>query len=133
MSKSNKDFFYITTPIYYVNDHPHLGTAYTTIIADILNRYQLLFGGETFFLTGIDEHGQKCEQSAFEKGLSPQEHCDQMSSHFEKVWQTLNVKYDLFFRTSSAWHKQAVQKALQILYDKGDIYSADYEGWYLCE
>ena len=129
MSKSTKDF-YITTPLYYVNDHPHLGTAYTTIIADILNRYYLLFGRETFFLTGTDEHGQKCEQAAREKGLSPQEHCNQMSFHFEKTWQELDIKYDLFFRTSFEWHKKAVQKILQEIYDKGDIYSANYKGWY---
>lgn len=130
MSKGAKEFFYITTPLYYVNDQPHLGTAYTTIIADILNRYQLLFGEETFFLTGTDEHGQKCEQAAHEKGLPPQEHCDQMSLHFEKVWQALHIKYDLFFRTSFSWHKQAVQKVLQTLYDKGDIYPSLYKGWY---
>ncbi len=125
-----EDIFYITTPIYYVNDYPHLGTAYTTIVADILNRYQQLFGKETFFLTGTDEHGQKCEQAAREKSLSPQAHCDQMSPQFEKVWQSLGVKYNLFLRTSFDWHKQAVQKALQSLYDKGDIYSANYKGWY---
>ena len=122
--------FYITTPLYYVNDRPHLGTAYTSIIADIFNRYQLLFGRETFFLTGTDEHGQKCEQTACERGLSPQEHCDQMSPQFEKVWQALDVQYNLFFRTSFNWHKTSVQKIIQTLYDKGDIYSANYKGWY---
>ena len=79
-----KDLFYITTPIYYVNDRPHLGTAYTTIIADILNRYHRLFGQETFFLTGTDEHGQKVEQAAKREKLSPEEHCEKMREHFKK-------------------------------------------------
>ena len=124
------EHFYITTPIYYVNDRPHLGTAYTSVIADILNRYHLLFNEKTFFLTGTDEHGQKCEQAAREKKLSPQEHCDQMSSYFEKTWKSLGIQYNLFFRTSFDWHKKAVQKSLQTLYDKGEIYSANYKGWY---
>lgn len=122
--------FYVTTPIYYVNDKPHLGTAYSTIVADIFNRYHLLFGEETFFLTGTDEHGQKCEQVAKEQGQDIQTHCDQMSENFKQVWQALHIDYDFFLRTSSKAHKQGVQKALQILYDKGDIYSSIYKGWY---
>ena len=122
--------FYISTPLYYVNDKPHLGTAYTSLIADILNRYQKLFGRSSFFITGTDEHGQKCEQSALKKGLTPQEYCDQMSPQFEKTWKSLNIDYDLFFRTSFNYHYRAVQTALQSLYDKGDIYSSNYKGWY---
>ena len=122
--------FYISTPLYYVNDKPHLGTAYTSLIADILNRYQKLFGRSCFFITGADEHGQKCEQTALKKGLTPQEHCDQMSLQFEETWKSLNISYDLFFRTSFDYHCQAVQKALQSLYDKGDIYPSNYKGWY---
>ena len=128
--KKNKKDFYITTPLYYVNDRPHLGTAYTTILADILNRYHRFFGIETFFLTGTDEHGQKCEQSAQKRNLSPQEHCDQMSFCFKETWQKLGIQYDLFFRTSFEWHKKAVQQILQTLYDKGEIYSSNYKGWY---
>ncbi|MCZ0933423.1 MAG: methionine--tRNA ligase [Oligoflexia bacterium] len=122
--------FYISTPLYYVNDKPHLGTAYTSLIADILNRYQKLFGRSSFFITGTDEHGQKCEQTALKRGLTPQEHCDQMSPQFERAWKSLNINYDLFFRTSFDYHCQAVQTALQSLYDKGDIYSSNYKGWY---
>ena len=122
--------FYISTPLYYVNDKPHLGTAYTSLIADILNRYQKLFGCSSFFITGTDEHGQKCEQTALKRGLTPQEHCDQMSPQFEKTWKSLNIDYDLFFRTSFDYHGQSVKKALQSLYDKGDIYPSNYKGWY---
>ena len=125
----NKNF-YITTPLYYVNDRPHLGTAYTTIIADILNRYNKFFGKETFFLTGTDEHGQKCEKSAFAKGLETQKYCDEMSRHFKETWEKLEIKYDLFFRTSSDWHKKALKQLLGALYDQGDIYSSVYKGWY---
>ena len=122
--------FYISTPLYYVNDKPHLGTAYTNIIADILNRYQKLLGRSTFFITGTDEHGQKCEQAAQELGVSAQEHCDKMSLQFQKTWRALNIQYDLFFRTSFNYHKKSVQKVLQKLYDQGDIYSSQYKGWY---
>lgn len=122
--------FYITTPIYYVNDTPHLGTAYTTLISDIFNRYHKLFGKETFFLTGLDEHGQKCQQAALAKGCLPQEHCDQMSRSYQSVWKALNIRYDLFFRTSSPSHKALVQKALMQLKNQGDIYEGLYKGWY---
>ena len=130
--------FYITTPLYYVNDRPHLGTAYTSIIADIFNRYQRLFGRETFLLTGTDEHGQKCEQAARERALSPQEHCDQMRESFKEVWKALNIQYDLFFYTSHKYspdnsyrdHTHIVQRVLQKLKDQGDIYQHVYKGWY---
>ena len=130
MSQNTKKGFYITSPLYYVNDLPHLGTAYTTIIADILNRYHRFFGKETFFLTGTDEHGQKCQQSAQQRNLSPQDHCNQMSACFEQTWQKLGIQYDFFFRTSFDWHKKAVQQILQKLYEKGDIYPSHYKGWY---
>ena len=128
MNKTKK--FYISTPLYYVNDRPHLGTAYTSIIADILNRYQKLFGRSSFFITGTDEHGQKCEQTALKKGLTPKEYCDQISPQFEKTWKFLNIDYDLFFRTTFDYHCRAVQQALQKLYDRGDIYPSSYKGWY---
>ena len=86
--------------------------------------------GEVFFLTGTDEHGQKCEQTALKLALPPQKHCDLMSAQFEKVWRSLDIEYSLFFRTSFDWHKQAVQQVLQGLYDQGDIYSSQYKGWY---
>ena len=122
--------FYITTPIYYVNDKPHVGTAYSTTIADILARYQHFFGNSTFFLTGLDEHGQKCQQAAEHKNLSPQDHCDQMAKIFQKYWKALGFQYNRFYRTSSVSHIQKVQQALQKLYDSNHIYSDTYEGWY---
>ena len=125
-----KQNFYISTPLYYVNSTPHLGTAYTNIIADILNRYQKFFGRSSFFITGTDEHGQKCEQTAKKLGISPQDHCDKVSLQFKKAWECLNIDYDVFFRTSSDHHKKTVQKVLQQLFDNEDIYSADYKGWY---
>ncbi len=122
--------FYVTTPIYYVNDKPHLGTAYSTITADVLTRYHRLFGDEALFLTGVDEHGQKVQQAAEKRGLAPQVHCDELAENFKTVWRELDIQYDVFFRTTDEFHKTAVQKALQDLYDKGDIYLNEYEGWY---
>lgn len=122
--------FYITTPLYYINDKPHLGTSYTTVVADVLNRYHRLLGYETFLLTGTDEHGQKCSQSAKQKNIPVQAYCDEMAKRFENAWKSLDISYDLFFRTTSSWHKQAVQKCLQQLYDKNLIYESTYEGWY---
>jgi len=122
--------FYITTPIYYVNDKPHVGTAYSTVIADIINRYLQYFGNSSYFLTGLDEHGQKCQQVALSKKISPQSHCDQMAGIFKKCWQELNIQYDQFYRTSDSLHKKRVQEALKKLFDKGYIYESTYEGWY---
>ncbi len=126
----NPERFYVTTPIYYVNDKPHLGTAYSTIMADVLARYHRLFGNETLFLTGVDEHGQKIQQAAEKRGKTPQEHCDELSENFKEIWKKLDIQYDIFFRTTSDFHVAAVQKALQDLYGKGDIYADVYEGWY---
>lgn len=122
--------FYLTTPLYYVNDRPHLGTAYATINADTLARYHRLFGDEVRFLTGTDEHGLKVQQSAEKRGVTPQAHCDEYSQVFKAAWENLGIEYDIFFRTTDEFHKKAVQSVLQDLYDKGDIYSASYEGWY---
>lgn len=122
--------FYITTPLYYVNDKPHLGTAYATINADVLARYHRLFGEEVILLTGTDEHGQKVQQAAEKSGKTPQQHCDEYSQVFRKAWESLGIKYDIYFRTTDEFHKKAVQVVLQELFDKGDIYSASYEGWY---
>jgi len=122
--------FYITTPIYYVNDRPHLGTAYCTLMADVLNRYHKLFGEETFFLTGTDEHGQKVQQAAEKRGITPQQQCDEMVLNFQNAWREMEFQYDTFFRTTDAKHKKVVQTCLQKLWDKGDIYEDVYEGWY---
>ena len=122
--------FYITTPIYYVNDKPHLGTAYFTITADVLNRFHKLFGQESYFLTGTDEHGQKAQQAAEKRGLTPQQHCDEMVKNFQIAWTEMGCEYDQFFRTTSDTHKKVVQACLQKLFDKGEIYCDVYEGWY---
>ncbi len=122
--------FYLTTPLYYVNDTPHIGHAYATIIADVLIRYHKLFGHDTLFLTGTDEHGQKVFEAAKKRGIDPQVHCDEMSKNYKRIWEELEISYDIFFRTSDAFHKKAVQDSLQELFDKGEIYSQDYEGWY---
>jgi methionyl-tRNA synthetase len=122
--------FYVTTPIYYVNDEPHIGHAYTTILADVLSRYHRLFGDQTFFLTGLDEHGQKVQEAAAKRGVSPQEHCDQMSARFTGLWKKLEITNDDFIRTTEPRHQAVVKKILQELYDQGQIYPAEYDGWY---
>ncbi|HEX4922497.1 MAG TPA: methionine--tRNA ligase [Bdellovibrionales bacterium] len=122
--------FYITTPIYYVNDTPHIGHAYTTVVADILARYHRLFGHETYFLTGTDEHGQKVQNKAKELQRDPLEYVNEMAPRFQAVWSELNIQYDIFMRTTFPYHIKAVQDGLQKLFDKGDIYTKTYGGWY---
>ncbi len=124
------DKFYVTTPIYYVNDEPHIGHAYTTILADVLAGYHRIFGQEVFFLTGTDEHGQKLQEAAKKNNRSPQEYCDEMAVRFKNVWKKLGIRNDEFVRTTDTRHKTIVRKILQQIYDKGEIYSDDYEGWY---
>jgi methionyl-tRNA synthetase len=130
MPLKSKGTFYITTPIYYVNDVPHIGQAYTTIAADILARYKRLEGYQVFFLTGTDEHGQKVEKAAQERGMDPKAHCDEMVKHFQSLWKRLNISNNDFIRTTEIRHKRVVQKILQDLYDRGEIYQDNYEGWY---
>lgn len=122
--------FYITTPIYYVNDVPHMGHAYTTIAADILARFHRLCGDDVFFLTGVDEHGQNIERVAMQKGIPEQQYCDTMTAQFVSLWKKLNISYDYFIRTTSERHKKAVQKLFKAIYEAGDIYKGEYEGWY---
>jgi methionyl-tRNA synthetase len=123
---------YITTPIYYVNDVPHIGHAYTTIIADTLARYSRLVGhiDEVFFLTGTDEHGQKIEQAAKSRGKSPQEYADEISGRFKELWDEFEISYDKFIRTTDADHMKGVQKAFEVMYNNGDIYKDVYSGHY---
>lgn len=121
---------YITTPIYYVNDVAHIGHAYTTIIADMLARYSRLTGSKTFFLTGTDEHGQKISQSAEQRGKTPKEYADEVSGKFKTLWDDFDITYDKFIRTTDEEHKTGVQKAFETMYNKGDIYKGDYEGYY---
>lgn len=125
-----KKTFYITTPIYYVNDKPHLGHAYTTIACDVMARYKRLDGFETYFLTGTDEHGQKVQQAAEAKGIDPQAFTDEVSKTFRDLWPTLNITNDDFIRTTEERHKVACQALWKRLVDSGDIYLDTYGGWY---
>lgn len=122
--------FYITTPIYYVNDIPHIGHAYTTIAADILARYKRLKGRDVFFLTGTDEHGQKVERAAIQRGKTPKEHADLMVENFKSLWKKLNISNDSFIRTTDEEHKKVVREVLQKLYEKGEIVKRKYCGMY---
>ena len=122
--------FYITTPIYYVNDKPHIGHAYTTILADVISRHFRDMGRDVFFLTGLDEHGQKVQQAAENKGVSPIEHCNEMAPRFMSLWSKLHIQYTDFIRTTEKRHSAIVQSILQKVYDKGDIYEDSYEGLY---
>jgi methionyl-tRNA synthetase len=122
--------FYVTTPIYYVNDEPHIGHAYTTILADVLARYARLFGKETFFLTGTDEHGQKVRREALSRGVTPQEQADELVTRFLDAWKGLNINYDDFIRTTEARHVRVVRHILNDLWNKGEIYLDEYKGWY---
>lgn len=122
--------FFLTTPIYYVNAKPHLGHAYTTLLADCVIRFKRMMGCETFMVTGTDEHGDKIAQVAQKAGEDPQTFCDRISAEFQALWQRLKISPDRFVRTSSSHHKQVVQKVLQKVYDAGDIYFGDYGGHY---
>ncbi len=122
--------FFVTTPIYYVNDLPHIGHAYTTAAADILARYHRLRGHEVFFLTGTDEHGQKVAGAATGKGRTPKEHADIMVENFSALWKKLDISNDAFIRTTDEGHKKVVRELLQRLYDKGEIEKRTYAGWY---
>lgn len=122
--------FYITSPIYYVNDIPHIGHAYTTTIVDTLARFHRLKGDDTFCLTGTDEHGQKIEQSAHKKGQTPKDYVDTISEHFKNLWDTFDISYDYFIRTTDDTHQQSAKYVFLKMYEKGDIYKGEYEGNY---
>jgi methionyl-tRNA synthetase len=122
--------FYVTTPIYYVNDVPHIGHAYTTIAADVIARFRRLRGEDVFFLTGTDEHGQKIERAAQASGIEPIELADRVVLRFKNLWENLNITNDDFIRTTEDRHKMAVQAIFRIIEGKGDIYLGEYEGWY---
>ena len=121
---------YIMTPIYYVNDVPHIGHAYTTIIADTMARFYRLQGHEVFFKTGTDEHGQKIEEAAAKHGKSPKQYADGVSAKFKDLWDEFGISYDMFSRTTDAAHEAAVQNVFRKMYEKGDIYKGEYEGNY---
>ncbi|NIM47373.1 MAG: methionine--tRNA ligase [Candidatus Aenigmarchaeota archaeon] len=126
--KFNK--FYVTTPIYYVNDVPHIGHAYTTIAADIIARWNRIKRKEVFFLTGLDEHGQKVAEAALKIGLTPQEFVDSLAPRFKEAWKKLNISNDDFIRTTEERHQNVVVKIIKKIYENGDIYRGEYEGWY---
>lgn len=122
--------FYVTTPIYYVNDEPHIGHAYTTVLADVISRFHRLIGEESYFLTGTDEHGQKVLTAARERGVDPQTHCDEMVVRFQRLWEHLEINHDDFIRTTEERHKKVVYDFVGRLKAAGDIYDSTYEGWY---
>ena len=127
---SNPKKFYLTTPIYYVNARPHIGHAYTTIVADVLARRHRLLGDDTFFLTGTDEHGQKIERSAAAAGIPPQQFTDQVAAEFKSLWDRMGITYDKFIRTTSPEHAEGVQKLWRELEARGFIYLSSYTGSY---
>ena len=125
-----KDTFYVTTPIYYINSEPHIGSAYTTIVADVVARYKRLDGYDVFFLTGTDEHGQKVLQAAEARNMSPQAFCDELAGKFQKLWKELKITNNQFVRTTDEIHMNTVQHFIKKMKENGDIYKGQYEGWY---
>ena len=122
--------FYITTPLYYVNDKPHIGHAYTTILADVLARYHRIMGDEVHFLTGTDEHGQKVQEAAANRNVDPKIHVDEFVLRFQELWGKLHIDYDDFIRTTEHRHTDRVKELLVTLYEKDEIYTDEYEGLY---
>ncbi|HEY9860824.1 MAG TPA: methionine--tRNA ligase [Candidatus Obscuribacterales bacterium] len=129
-SGTNKEKFALTTPLYYVNDLPHIGSAYTTIAADVVARFQRLSGKSVLLITGTDEHGQKIQRTAEALGRSPQAHCDEISAGFSQLWQQLNVQTDRFIRTTDPRHAAIVKEFFQRVWERGDIYLGQQKGWY---
>jgi len=127
---SDKKTFYVTTPIYYVNDVPHIGHAYSTVGADALARFKRMDGFDVFFLTGTDEHGQKIAKTAQEEGIEPKQLADRVVERFKEAWVKLGITYDRFIRTTDEDHKKAAQLFFKKVMDAGYIYQGDYEGWY---
>jgi len=126
----SKGTFYITTPIYYPSDKLHIGHSYTTVAADAMARYKRLRGYDVMFLTGTDEHGQKIQRKAEEKGVTPKEYVDEIVAGIKELWKLLDITNDRFIRTTDKQHEEVVQKIFKKLYDQGDIYKSEYEGWY---
>ena len=125
-----KGTFGVTTPIYYINAAPHLGTAYTTVAADTIARYQRMNGYDVSFVTGTDEHGQKIAETAEKNAMTPQAWCDSLAPAFTDAWKTLNIDYTDFVRTTEDRQTRAVQKFWSALHDAGWLYKSAYEGWY---
>lgn len=127
---ADRPSFSITTPLYYVNGLPHIGSAYTTIAADVVSRFYRLMGHQVLMITGTDEHGQKILRTAQERGVSPQAHCDEVAAGFERLWQQLNIAYDRFSRTTAPRHQVIVDEFFQRVWQQGDIYKSQQQGWY---
>ena len=127
---TNRNTFIITTPLYYVNDLPHIGSAYTTMAADAVARFERLRGKSVLLITGTDEHGQKIQRTAESNGVEPQAHCDKIAAGFNTLWQKLNIHYDRFSRTTSPRHAAIVKEFFLRVWDKGDIYLGQQKGWY---
>jgi len=130
MALTDKKTFYITTPIYYPSDNLHIGHAYCSVAADTMARFKKLTGFDTYFLTGTDEHGQKIERKAQQKSVTPQQYVDEIVAGIKKLWALMDVNYNDFIRTSEERHALSVQKMFRQLYEQGDIYKSEYEGWY---
>ena len=130
MHKHNGEKFYITTPIYYPSGNPHIGHCYTTTACDSIARYKRMQGCDVMFLTGTDEHGQKIEQKAAEKGVTPKEYVDEIVAVFKNLWSFMNISYDRYIRTTDDYHVESVQKIFKELYDRGYIYKGEYKGKY---
>jgi methionyl-tRNA synthetase len=129
-AEHHSNHFVITTPLYYVNALPHIGSAYTTIAADALARFHRLLGQPVLMITGTDEHGQKIQRTAEERGVDPQAHCDEIVAGFKDLWEHLNIAYDRFSRTTSPRHEAIVREFYQRVWDSGDIYEGRQQGWY---
>ena len=127
---AQKNTYYATTAIHYVNAEPHIGHAYENIVVDVATRFHRLKGDDTFYLTGTDEHGEKVQKTAEAAGLSPQAYTDKISGRFRSIWDSLDIRYDDFIRTTEARHQEVVQEILQRVYDKGDIIFGEYSGLY---
>ena len=125
-----KNTFYVTTPIYYPSGRFHLGTAYTTLLADTIKKYKKQRGYDARMLTGLDEHGQKVEQVAIKRGMTPQEHVDDMAKQAKELWKKMDIEYDDFIRTTEERHTKIVEKVFNKFMEQGDIYKGEYEGWY---
>lgn len=125
-----KNTFYITTPIYYPNAKPHIGSIYSTVIADIIARYQKFLQKEVFFLTGLDEHGQKVDEAAKKKNIPTQQFVDELAMMYQSIFSLWNIQYNIFMRTTSLWHEKAIQDWIINLQQKGYIYKSNYNGWY---
>ncbi len=130
MAHEDRKTFYITTPIYYPSDNLHIGHAYCSVAADTMARFKKLTGFDTYFLTGTDEHGQKIERKAQQKGVTPQQYVDEIVAGIKSLWALMDVDYNDFIRTSEERHALSVQKMFRKLYEQGDIYKSEYEGWY---